>query len=47
MGKVGGSYSLLKKNEKAHVAYIYQVYKHSYFREKRRAKKIKKLTIKN
>lgn len=41
MEKVGGHTPYLKKNEKAHVAYIYQVYKHSYFREKRRAKKIK------
>lgn len=41
MEKVGGSYSLLKKNEKAHVAYIYQVYKHSYFREKKSEEKLK------
>lgn len=41
MEKVGGSYSLLKKNEKAHVAYIYQVYKHSCFGGQRRAKKLK------
>ena len=35
MEKVGGHAPYLKKNEKAHVAYIYQVYKHSYFREKK------------
>lgn len=41
MEKVGGHTPYLKKNEKAHVAYIYQVYKHSYFGGQRRAKKLK------
>ena len=41
MEKAGGSCSLLKKNEKAHVAYIYQVYKHSYFGGQEERRKLK------
>ena len=41
MEKVGSHTPYLKKNEKAHVAYIYQVYKHSYFREKEERRKLK------
>ena len=41
MEKVGNHTPYLKKNEKAHVAYIYQVYKHSYFREKEERRKLR------
>ena len=41
MEKVGNHTPYLKKNEKAHVAYIYRVYKHSYFREKEERRKFK------
>ena len=41
MEKVGGHAPYLKKNEKAHVAYIYQVYKHSYFGAEEERRKLK------